>query len=203
MSELVLTGLISGSFGLIGVVTGSLLTLFIEIGRERRQKALEKQRMVIQELESIRNDASSVLFVFQAIDDFIKADFSEPTGGPMTIKAIAQIASLALPDMNNCWNNLRKKIYLFFPKTLSNRYFQYFDSFLGDVNQLTKTLLAKEGVDSMQEFLSENFRNDFVKAKYLLIIFDEELKAIMSGSNHVLSSESRAFYKQNKRQIER
>ncbi|MBE3143286.1 MAG: hypothetical protein IMZ61_05095 [Planctomycetes bacterium] len=198
MTDLLTSGIVNGIFGLSGVLVGSFITILGESRRLRRQETKEKQKQVIDHIEKIQEDASAVLLVFDAIQLFIDMDFDGNKSDFEKVEAIAKFASINLPTVGQSLQDMRKTIYLLFPKTLNNRYFEYFDSLFRDIDRITHATSLDDDLDKMQQILSEKFRNDFIRAQYLMLTFDEELKAIMSGSGKVDQQRSREFYRWNK-----
>ena len=78
MSDVIISSLVTGATGLIGVGIGLLSIMLIQAHKDKKEGIKSKQVFIIEKLEDIQKCIDSIRFIFQAIDDFIFADFKEP-----------------------------------------------------------------------------------------------------------------------------
>ena len=196
--------IVTGIFGLLGALVGSGITIIYQTMSTRKTEKKDNKLNVVRRIRELSNEIENIDCIINKILDFIEADFTDKENRLENSEIYNSITNIYSESFVYFWDGLKVEIYMFFNKTASNKLFRNLDNVMQETLTMSTDIVdfLSDGSDitELQERFKE-FKNMYIKAKYMNYKFNDEFKEIITGKRSSDKQRTIEYYKNYKKEI--
>lgn len=193
--------ILTGIFGLIGVIVGSGLTILYQFQTDKKNRFNENRQKIVARINNIDQKISATNSVLNKIISFTEADLYDEEAGEENSTIMRELTNIYNDKFPYYWEALKVEILMFFPATSSHKLFEIFDKTMTETKTMSEDILEYLSDGSELYELQNGFidsKKAFIQAYYMNKLFHLEFRKILTNKTKHIKKEVKAYYRENK-----